>query len=67
MTMIQRDAYIQSAAMLGGKGSDTSRFEQVCIYISGITQLTAKEAISVVSGLILEPTLFHFVVRVEPM
>ena len=48
VTMIQRDAYIQSAAMLGGKGSATSRFEQVCIYISGLTQLTAKEAISVV-------------------
>ena len=41
VTMIQRDAYIQSATMLGGKGTDTSRFEQVCIYISGLTQLTA--------------------------
>ena len=38
VTMIQRD----------GKGSATSRFEQVCIYISSLTQLTAKEAISVV-------------------
>ena len=33
--------------LLGGKGAATSRFEQVCIYISGLTQLTAKEAISV--------------------
>ena len=50
VTMIQRDAYIQSAAMLGGKGSDTSRFEQVCIYISHLSQFTAKETISVVRG-----------------
>ena len=50
VTMIQRDACIESAAMLGAKGADTSRFEQVCIYISGLTQLTAKETISVIRG-----------------
>ena len=50
VTMIQRDAHIQSAAMLGGKGADTSRFEQVCIYISGLTQLTPKKTISAIKG-----------------
>ena len=50
VNLIQRDAYIQSASMMGGKGCPTSRFEQVCIYISGLTQLTATEAISNVRG-----------------
>ena len=36
--------------MLGGKGCDTTRFEQVCIYIAGLTQTTVKETISVVKG-----------------
>ena len=48
VTMIQRDGYIQSAAMLSGKRSNTLRFEQVCIYISSLSQLTAKETISVI-------------------
>ena len=47
---IQRDAYIQSVSMMGGKGCSTARFEQVCIYISGLTQLTSAEAISNVRG-----------------
>ena len=50
MNLIQRDAYIQSASMLSGKGCSTTRFEQVCIYVSGLTQLTATEAISNVRG-----------------
>ena len=50
VTMIQRDAYIQSASMLGGKGCATSRFEEVCAYISGLTQLHTTEAISVIRG-----------------
>ena len=50
VNLIQRDAYIQSASMMGGKGCPTARFEQVCIYISGLTQLTATEAISNVRG-----------------
>ena len=52
VNLIQRDAYIQSASMLGWKSSQTksARFEQICIYISGLTQLTATEAISNVSG-----------------
>ena len=33
-----------------GKGCSTYRLEQVCIYISGLTQLTASEAVSVVRG-----------------
>ena len=33
LNIIQRDAYIQSASMMGGKGCSTARFEQVCIYI----------------------------------
>ena len=37
-------------AMLGGKGPSESRFEQVCVYVSGLTQLNATEAISVVKG-----------------
>ena len=38
--------------MLGWKSSQTqsARFEQICIYISGLTQLTASEAISNVRG-----------------
>ena len=44
VTMIQRDACIQSGAMLGGKGCDTARFEQVCTYVSALTQLNAREA-----------------------
>ena len=32
------------------EGYSTARFEQVCIYISGLTQLTATEAISNVRG-----------------
>ena len=36
--------------MLGGKGPSESRFEQVCIYVSSLTQLNATEAISVVKG-----------------
>ena len=47
---IQRDAYIQSASMMGGKGCSTARFEQVCIYVSGLAQLTSSEAISNVRG-----------------
>ena len=50
VNLIQRDAYIQSASMLSGKGCSTARFEQVCIYVSGLTQLTATEAISNVRG-----------------
>ena len=50
INMIQRDAYIQSTSMIGGKGCSTCRFEQVCIYISGLTQLIASEAVSVVRG-----------------
>ena len=50
VNLIQRDAYIQSASMLSGKGCTTARFEQVCIYVSGLTQLTAAEAISDVRG-----------------
>ena len=50
VNLIQRDAYIHTAAMLAGKGPSESRFEQVCVYISGITQLNATEAISVVKG-----------------
>ena len=50
VNIIQRDAYIQSASTMGGKGCSTARFEQVCIYISGLTQLTAAEAISNVRG-----------------
>ena len=52
VNLIQRDAYIQSASMLGWKSSQTksSRFEQICIYISGLTQLTATEAISNIRG-----------------
>ena len=50
VNLIQRDAYIHTAAMLGGKGPSDSRFEQVCIYVSGLTQLNATEAISVVKG-----------------
>ena len=50
INMIQRDGYIQSASMIGGKGCSTCRFEQICIYISGLTQLTATEAVSVVRG-----------------
>ena len=40
INMIQRDAYIQSAATLSGSKCSSCRFEQVCIYISGLTQLT---------------------------
>ena len=36
--------------MIAGKGPSESRFEQVCIYISSLTQLNATEAISVVKG-----------------
>ena len=50
VNLIQRDAYIQTAAMLGGKGPSESRFEQVCIYVSGLTQFNATEAISNVRG-----------------
>ena len=50
INMIQRDAYIQSASMISGSKCSSCRFEQVCIYISGLTQLTATEAISVVKG-----------------
>ena len=50
LNLIQRDAYIQTAAMLGGKGPSESRFEQVCIYVSGLTQFNATEAISNVRG-----------------
>ena len=50
INMIQRDAYIQSAAMLSGSKCSTCRLEQVCIYISGLTQLMATEAVSVVKG-----------------
>ena len=50
VNLIQRDAYIHTAAMIAGKGPSDSRFEQVCIYISGLTQLNATEAISVVKG-----------------
>ena len=50
VTIIQRDAYIQSAAMLGGEGSDTTRLERVCIYISHLSHLTPKESISVIRG-----------------
>ena len=50
INMIQRDAYIQSASMIGGKGCSSCRFEQVCIYISALTQLTTSEAFSVVRG-----------------
>ena len=52
INLIQRDAYIQSASMFGWKSSQTqsARFEQICIYISGLSQLTATEAISNVRG-----------------
>ena len=50
INMIQRDAYIQSASMISGSKCSSCRFEQVWIYISGLTQLTATEAISVVKG-----------------
>ena len=50
VNLIQRDAYIHTAAMLAGEGPSESRFEQVCIYVSGLTQLNATEAISVVKG-----------------
>ena len=50
VNLIQRDAYIHSAAMLGGRGPSTSRIEQVCIYISGLTQLNPTQAISNVKG-----------------
>ena len=50
MNMIQRDAYIQSASTLAGDGFDTARFEQVCIYVAGLTQATVQETISVVRG-----------------
>ena len=50
VNLIQRDAYIETAAMLAGKGPSESRFEQVCIYVSSLTQLEATEAISVVKG-----------------
>ena len=50
VNLIQRDAYIHTAAMLGGKGPSESRFELVCIYVSGLTQLNTTEAISVVKG-----------------
>ena len=50
INLIQRDAYIQSASMIGGKGCSSCRFEQVCIYISALTQLTTSEAVSVVRG-----------------
>ena len=50
VNLIQRDAYIHTAAMLAGKGPSESRFELVCIYVSGLTQLNATEAISVVKG-----------------
>ena len=48
--MQQQHAYIQTAAMLGGKGPSESRFEQVCIYVTGLTQLNCTEAISNVKG-----------------
>ena len=50
VNLIQRDAYIHTAAMLGGKGPSESRFEQVCIYVSSLTQLNATEAFFVVKG-----------------
>ena len=50
VNLIQRDAYIHTAAMIAGKGPSDSRFEQVCIYVSGLTQLNTTEAISVVRG-----------------
>ena len=50
VNLIQRDAYIETAAMLAGKGPSESRFEQVCIYVSSLTQLNATEAISVVKS-----------------
>ena len=50
VNLIQRDAYIHTAAMLAGKGPSESQFEQVCIYVSGLTQLNATEAISNVRG-----------------
>ena len=50
VNLIQRDAYIHTAAMLGGKGPSESRFEQVCVYVSGLTQINATEATSVVRG-----------------
>ena len=50
LNIIQRDAYIQSASAMGGKGCSTARFEQVCIYISGLTQLRSAEAVSNIKG-----------------
>ena len=50
VNLIQRDAYIQSASMLAGKGPGESRFEQVCVYVSGLTQFNPTEAISYVKG-----------------
>ena len=47
VNMIQRDAYIQSCSMLGGKSYDNIRFEQICMYTAILPLMTLQETISV--------------------